>query len=108
MWLRDNGVLLLTIGIVGWLGYAIYRGILVASQRGEPTAEEDHARARRVKQEVRAKIADRKVNPLPAVPPKLDPGRSGRAGPLRPIDPFGGGRGRGWWSRLRDWTRRKR
>jgi hypothetical protein len=108
LWLQQYGVVLATSALMGWLIYALGRGIAAArsSQRVEDVAA-DRARADRVRREVHAKIKDVQANrtppPLPRTPtaPPEQPKRSTMK--LPPIDPFGGRQPHRWWHRVRRW-----
>jgi hypothetical protein len=106
IWLQQNGVVLATIGLMGWLVYALGRGISAAqrTQRTEDVAT-DQARAERVRREVRAKIKDVKANRIPPPLPRVDAGEQPKRSTtkLPPIDPFGGRQPHRWWHRVRRW-----
>lgn len=106
LWLRENAVMIVTVVIVGWIGYAVVNALRVARRTPPPAdAAEDLARAERVKRQVREKIADLKANKVPP-PVTRSPSKGGTAkGPsqMPPIDPFGGNRPRSWWARVRRW-----
>jgi hypothetical protein len=108
IWLQQNGVVLATIALMGWLLYALVRGIVAAqrTQRREDTAA-DQARADKVRREVRAKIKDVHTNRTPPPLPRLGTGGDQRPKrsltKLPPIDPFGGRQPHRWWHRVRRW-----
>jgi hypothetical protein len=108
IWLQQNGVVLATIGLMGWLLYALFRGIAAAQRtpRSEDMAA-DQARAEKVRREVRAKIKDVHTNrtppPLPRTGARDDERPKRSTTKLPPIDPFGGRQPHRWWHRVRRW-----
>lgn len=115
-WLEKNGVFL--VGAVVVLGIYFFRVLRFRAKEAKRAPGEavevpgDAAeRTRRIREEIRRKIAERKESAAaadPGAPPLLDPAGTPVVKPKRPhLDPFGGPMRR-WWQKLAELTGKKR
>jgi hypothetical protein len=113
-WLERNWVFL--VGGVVILGIYLFRILRFRAKEVQRTPTEvvevpgeALERTRRVREEIRRKIAERKEAPVEAgTPPLLDKAGAPVVKPKRPhLDPFGGPMRR-WWQKLADLAGKKR
>lgn len=93
-------VLVFTVAVCAWLGYALVRALMAGWSARRSQANDDAAQAERVRAEIRRTREDRKANPLPPLlPPEQRSAKVTTVTP-GPLDPFGGPVRR-WWHKLK-------